>query len=158
MEKFIVRQFLYPTFSAPPSTLNFSNQFAFRPTGSTTAALIYIFHKVTQLLATYQYVTVVALDFSKAFDTVRHSTLLEKADLDMPDEVYNWLASYFSGHLHCTRYGTSTSALHEMSAGIIQGSGIGPASYVVNSSDLTGVRPETFRANTPMIRNSSSRL
>ena len=52
MEKLIVRQFLYPTFSAPPSTLNFSNQFAFRPTGSTTAALIYIFHNVTQLLAT----------------------------------------------------------------------------------------------------------
>jgi len=58
----------------------------------------------------------------------------------MPDEVYNWLASCFSGHLHCTRYGTSTSALHEISAGIIQGSGIGPASYVVNSSDLTAVR------------------
>ena len=142
MEKLIVRQFLYPTFSAPPSTLNFFNQFAFRPTESTTAALIYIFHKVTQLLATYQYVTVIALDFSKAFDTVRHSTLLEKmADLDMPDKVYNWLASYFSGHLHCIRYGTSTSALHEISAGIIQGSGIGPASYVVNSSDLTAVRP-----------------
>jgi len=69
-------------------------------------------------------------------------TLLEKmADLDMLDEVYNWLASYFSGHLHCTRYGTSTSALHEISAGIIQDSGIGPASYVVNSSDLTAVRP-----------------
>jgi len=63
------------------------------------------------------------------------------ADLDMPDEVYNWLASYFSGSLHCTRYGTLTSALHEISAGIIQGSGIGPASYVVNSSDLTDVRP-----------------
>jgi len=52
----------------------------------------YIVHTVTQLLTTYQYVTVIALDFSKAFDTVRHSTLLEKmADLDMPDEVYNWL-------------------------------------------------------------------
>ena len=139
MEKLIVRQFLYPTFSAPPSTLNFSNQFAFRPTGSTTAALIYIFHNVTQLLATCQYVTVIALDVkgALAFDTVRHSTLLE----NMADEVYNWLASYFSGHLHCTRYGTSTSALHEISAGIIQGSGIGPASYVVNSSDLTAVRP-----------------
>ena len=46
MEKLIVRQFLYPTFSAPPSTLNFSNQFAFRPTGSITARLIYIFHNV----------------------------------------------------------------------------------------------------------------
>ena len=99
IEKLVVRHFLYPTFSAPPSTLTFSDQFAFRPTGSTTAALIYIFHTVIQLLTNYQYVTVIALDFSKAFDTVRHNTLLEKmADLAMPDEVYNWLVSYFSGH------------------------------------------------------------
>ena len=62
----------------------------------------------------------------------------------MPDEVYNWLASYFSGHLHCTRCRTSTSALHEISAGIVQGSGIGPSSYVVNSSDLTAVRPRNL--------------
>jgi len=32
------------------------------------------------------------LDFSKAFDTVRHYTLLEKmAMLDIPDTVYNWV-------------------------------------------------------------------
>ena len=35
----------------------------------------------------------------------------------------------------------SSSSLLEISAGIIQGSGIGPASYVVNSSDLTAVKP-----------------
>jgi len=142
MEKLVVRHFLYSTFSAPPSTLNFSDQFAFRPSGSTTAALIYIFHAVTQLLTNYQYVSVIALDFTKAFDTVRHSTLLEKmADLAMPDEVYNWLVSYFNGHRHCTRYSMSSSALSEISAGIIQGSGIGPASYVVNFSDVTAVKP-----------------
>jgi len=68
--------------------------------------LIYIFHSVTQLLTNYQYVTVVALDITKAFDTVRHSTLLEKiTDIVMPDEVYNWLVSCFNGHrLHKIRY------------------------------------------------------
>ena len=123
VEKLVVRHFLYPTFSAPPSTLNFSDQFAFRPSGSTTAALIYIFHTLTQLLTNYQYVSVIALDVTKAFDTVRHSTLRKKmADLAMPDKVYNWLVSYFNGHRHCTRYGMSSSALLEISAGIIQGS------------------------------------
>jgi len=78
MEKLVVRHFLYPTFSAPPSTLNFSDQFAFRTSGSTTAALIYIFHTVTQLLTNYQYVTVIALDFTKAFDTIRHGTFLTR--------------------------------------------------------------------------------
>jgi len=45
-----------------------------------------------QLLTTHQYVIVVALDFSKAFDSVRHATLLGKmVELDIPDDVYNWL-------------------------------------------------------------------
>jgi len=66
-----------------------------------------------------------ALDFSMAFDTDRHSTLLEKmADLAMPDEVYNWPVSYFNGHAQCTRYDGSSSPLQEISTGIIQGSSI----------------------------------
>jgi len=93
---------------------------------------------VTHLLTIHPYVIVIALDFSKAFDTVRHSTLINKmADLNIPDYVYNWLVvvSYFSGHhIHCTRYGGLSSALLDISAGI-QGSSIGPASFVINSSD-----------------------
>jgi len=66
--------------------------------------------------------------------------LLDKmADLDILDNVYNWLVSYFSGHSHCNKYDCLTSTFREISAGIIQGSGIGPASYVVNSSDLEDV-------------------
>jgi len=76
--------------------------YSFRPTGSTTAALIFILHTVARLLTTHPYVVVIAIDFSKAFDNVRHSTLLNKmADLDIPDDVYNWLVSYISGHSHC---------------------------------------------------------
>ena len=37
---------------------------------------------------------VIALDFSKAFDAVKHFTLLEKlAQLAIPDSVYNWLSA-----------------------------------------------------------------
>ena len=43
-------------------------------------------HTVTQLLASNPYVIVRAIDFSKAFDTVRHQTLLDKmSQLDIPD-------------------------------------------------------------------------
>jgi len=57
-------------------------------------------------------------------------------DLDIPDNIYNWLVSYFRGHSQCTKYDNLTSAFQEISAGIIQGSGIGPASFVFNSGDL----------------------
>ena len=73
---------------------------------------------------------IVALDFSKAFDTVRHHTLFEKfANLAIPDNTYNWLVQFFQGHSHCTKFGNQTSALREITANIVQGSAIGPASY-----------------------------
>ena len=57
------------------------------------------------------------------------------------DAVYNWLVDYFAGHSHCTKYGGSTSSLCQISASIVQGSAIGPVSYVVNASDLRAVTP-----------------
>jgi len=50
MEQSVVRNFLYPAFLSPPSSLTFSDQFAFRPTGSTEAAIITFLHTVTDLL------------------------------------------------------------------------------------------------------------
>ena len=108
MERLVVKQFIYHALLTPPPSLVFGDQFAFRPTGSTTATVIAILHIVTTLLCNHPYVIVISLDFSQAFDTVRHATLLEKlAQLDIPDAVYNWLADYFTGHSHCT----STAAL-----------------------------------------------
>ena len=55
------------------------------------------------LLTTNPYVIVIAIDFSKAFDSVRHKTLLEKVgQLDIPSYVYNWLVDFFAGHSHQT--------------------------------------------------------
>ena len=44
-------------------------------------------------------------DFSKAFDTVRHSTLIAKfAQLQMPDCIHNWICDFLDGYAHCTKY------------------------------------------------------
>ena len=74
----------------------------------------------------YAVMRCLSLDFSKAFDTVRHSTLMEKlAQLHLPDYVYNWLADFFTGHSHCTVYHGQASTLKSIAANIIRGSGIG---------------------------------
>ena len=132
-----MRTFIYPALLCPPPALCFTDQFAFRPTGSTTAAIISLLHTVTNLLASNQYVIVYCLDFSKAFDTVRHSTLMEKiAMLQLPDWVYNWMVDFFEHRKHRVVYDEEWSEFLEILASIIQGSGIGPASYVVNAGDL----------------------
>jgi len=88
MEKSIVWHFLYPAFHQPSVASSLNDQFAFRP----TSAIVFLLHTVIQMLNKSPYVIVIATDFSKVFDTVWHITLLEKlADLDLPDNVYNWL-------------------------------------------------------------------
>jgi len=76
MEKVVVRELMYPALLSPPPDLTFADQFAFLPSGSTTAALVYLLCTISQLLTVNPYVIVIALDFSKAFDTVRHFSLL----------------------------------------------------------------------------------
>ena len=44
LEKHLVKTFIYPAFQQPPPGLHFADQFAFRPTGSTDAALITLLH------------------------------------------------------------------------------------------------------------------
>ena len=53
--------------------------------------------------------------------------------LNVPDPLYNWLVDFFSDYKHCTRFGGSVSAYKPISASIIQGSAIGPVSFVVNA-------------------------
>ena len=127
---------------SPPTTLQFDDQFAFRPTGSTTAAIISLLNTIINLLSSEPYVVVISLDFSKAFDTVRHSSLLQKlAQLDLPDHIYNWLADFFSNHSHCTVFRDQQSSLLAITASIIQGSAIGPPAYVVTAGDLATTTP-----------------
>jgi len=74
-ERIIVKKYLIP--SLPQSLLN--DQFAHRPTGSTTAALIVLNHHVAKLLETNSYVRCLVVDFSKAFDTINHVILAQNS-------------------------------------------------------------------------------
>ena len=54
---------------------------------------------------------------------------------------YNWLVNFYRDHSHCTQYGGDMSELLEITASIVQGSAIGPVSYVVTAADLTTTEP-----------------
>jgi len=103
MQRTVICTFLYPAFLNPPTTLTFSDQLAFRPAGTTSAAIIFLLCTVTDLLQSNPIVVAISLNFSKAFDTVQHSTLPSKlAALDLPMPVYNWLVDFFGSHSHYT--------------------------------------------------------
>ena len=78
-------------------SVDIAYRFAFSPTGSTTAALIYILHHVTLLLQTNDYVRCLLVDFNKAFDSVNHFIFIEKLQkLDIPHAVINWIIIFFN--------------------------------------------------------------
>ena len=83
------------------------------------------------MLTTQPFVRVFAIDFSKAFDTVRHAALMEKmARIAIPYAVYNWINDFFRGHSHCTKYDGITSELADIVAsrsGFIRHHCIGPS-------------------------------
>jgi len=151
VEKLLVRRYIYPAFNMEPTKDLLADQFAFRPTGSTTAAVISIIQNITQLLETNESVTLISLDFSKAFDTVRHSTMTTKlAKLNIPDEIYNWVVNFLKERGHMTKYAGRTSAILYINASIVQGSGLGPNSFAITASDLKTLDGTIYCPNSPM--------
>jgi Reverse transcriptase (RNA-dependent DNA polymerase) len=143
VEREIVQTYMYPAFCSPPTSYLLDDQYAFRPSGSTTAAIISMLHHVTSFLQTEDHVALVCLDFSKAFDTVRHSVLAQKlSKLDLPDNIYNWLVEFLQGRSHSTRYGGHLSNEATINSSVVQGSGVGPAAFAVNVSDLHPVHQQ----------------
>jgi len=66
-----------------------TNQYGFRPTGSTTAALIYLFHSIIKMLESCPYVRALLIDFTKAFDIVDHTVIMSKlGKLQLPGNIY----------------------------------------------------------------------
>ena len=57
-------------------------------------------------------------------------------------EKYNWIKAFFEKHFHCTRYAGECSTVAAVNASVIQGSGLGPASFIVTASDLHPKTPE----------------
>ena len=89
------------------------------------------------MLSSNQYVRVIVFDFSKAFDCIRHNHLFSKLSaLSIPDEIYNWITNFFTNRGHCTKFESNLSVIAKIAASVVQGSGLGPASYVVTAGDM----------------------
>lgn len=135
-EKILVRRWLFPFIP----TANIIDQYAFKPSGSTTAALIHFTDKLTKMLETNYYVRCLLIDFSKAFDTVDHVLLLNKlVQLDLPTHVINWICSFLSGRSQQCKVNGQLSNMANIGLSIVQGSGIGPTLYIIMKSDLHAV-------------------
>ena len=133
LERFIVKNCLLP---AIPST-ELADQFAFHPTGSTTAAIVHTLHHVTSMLEDNSYVRCILVDFSKAFDTINHQILFSKLQkLSLQPAIFSWLVNFLTGRTQAVCLNGNVSDFLDINQSIIQGSGIGPVLYILFASDL----------------------
>jgi len=93
VEKVVVRNNLTPLLRSS----SFYDQYAYKPTGSTTCALADLTYHIHTLLESNQYVRCVLIDFSKAFDTVDHTILARKLfRLETPVFIIQWIMSFLT--------------------------------------------------------------
>ena len=132
-ERILVRKWLIPALKA----IDLSDQYAFKPTGSTNCALISCIDSVAQMLEENNYVRCLMVDFAKAFDTVDHAIVIAKLNkLPVPSPVKNWMISFLTGRTQFTRVSGRYSTIAEINRSIVQGSGIGPYLYILMEEDL----------------------
>jgi hypothetical protein len=123
-----------------------NEQFGFRPNSSTASAMISLHDFLTRQVDStiVQGVQVFALDFSKAFDTLRYDVIIDSLiDCNMPLSFVSWVYSYLSNRYQCTRLNHNHSSVTSITSGVPQGSIIGPALFNIVIGKLVAVSNST---------------
>ena len=84
-------------------------------------------------MQTKQHISIVYIDFSKAFDVVSHNKLFARLySYGIHGSVLLWLKNLLTGRTHQTKVGFALSDVANLLSGVVQGSGVGPCIHVLN--------------------------
>ena len=77
------------------------------------------------------------LNFSRAFDKVKHHTLIDKLrGLNIAGGLLRWLENFLQNRVQCVVYNGAVSLPKPVKSGVIQGSVIGPTMFLGFINDL----------------------
>ena len=113
------------------------NQFGNVQGVSTSHYLVSLLHHLHQGSdKSYNIGTVVLTDFSKAIDLVNHNIAIEKLSaLGVQGAIVPWICSFLNNRRQCVRYNQTLSDYAVLTAGVPQGTKLGPVTFQIVIND-----------------------
>ena len=89
------------------------------------------------MLETNKFVRFLMIEFSKAFDSVDHLSLIQKLKaLNIADNIIQWVVSFLTDRNQYVQLNRKLSLPRIFNRSIVQGSGIGPTLFIICIMDF----------------------
>ena len=112
-------------------------QMGYRPNRSCQTALLTVQDRILKNSEEGHDTAAILCDLSAAFDTIPHSTLLNKMKLyGFNHQAIKWFQSYLSGRWQFVKIGSKSSKMLKILQGVMQGSILGPLLFILYINDI----------------------